>query len=114
MKFLGYKLKELRKAKKLTMVQLQELTGVKQSTISLYENGKLFPSTETAAKFAEALKVDMYFFYMEEAVLLKCAQGYGEKTAYAVMKERAERAKVPIEMLISIIDAWEKKEAEKE
>jgi len=114
MKFLGYKLKELRKAQKLTMVQLQELTGVKQSTISLYENGKLFPSTETAAKFASALKVDMYYFYMEEAVLLKCALGDGEKTAYAVMKARAEKAKVPVEMLMSIIEAWEKKEADKD
>lgn len=115
MKFLGHKLKELRKAKKMTMVQLQDITGIKQNTISLYENGKKFPSTETAVKFSEALNVDLYYFYLESAVHIRCAQGSpGAKTSYAVLGERAENARVPIDMLESIIAAWEKKEAEKE
>lgn len=114
MKFLGHKLKELRKAKKMTMVQLQDITGIKQNTISLYENGRKFPSTETAIKFAEALNVDLYYFYLESAVCIRCAHGSaGAKTSYAVLGERAENAKVPIEMLESIIAAWEKKETEK-
>ena len=120
MKFLGYKLREVRKLKRLTMQQLEELTGVKQSKISLYENGKEFPNTKTATKFAEALKVDLYYFYLENAVLLSEQTPLSEpnppneKTPYIVLGERAEKIGFPIGMLEAIINSWEKSEKKKQ
>lgn len=114
MKFLGHKLKELRKCKQLTMLQLSALTGIKQSKLSLYENGKEFPNTKTATKFAEALNVDLYYFYLDNAVLLSTKEqdpepsSPPEKTPYIVLAERAEKAGFPIEMLESLINSWEK------
>ncbi len=119
MKFLGHKLKELRKSKKTTMLQLSALTGIKQSKISLYENGKEFPNTKTATKFAEALNVDLYYFYLDDAILLSnqnpqlepsCAK---PKTPYIVLGERAEEIGFPLEILESLISSWEKTEKEK-
>lgn len=114
MKFLGHKLKELRKSKRLTMLQLAALTGIKQSKISLYENGKEFPNTKTATKFAEALNVDLYYFYLDNAVLLSTQAQKSEpssppaKTPYVVLAERAEKVGFPLEMLESLINSWEK------
>lgn len=116
MKFLGHKLREIRKLKRLTMKQLEKLTGVKQSKLSLYENGKEFPNTKTATKFAEALKVDLYYFYLESAVLLSeqapasQPNSSTEKTPYLVLGERAEKIGFPLGMLEAIINSWEKTE----
>ncbi len=120
MKFLGHKLKELRKSKRITMIQLEKMTGVKQSKISLYENGKEFPNTKTATKFAEALNVDLYYFYLDNAVLLSNGTTAPEpgsptpKTPYVVLGERAEKIGFPIGMLEAIINSWEKSEKEKQ
>jgi len=119
LKFLGYKLRKLRKSIPLTMKQLEKLTGIKQSKISLYENSKEFPNTNTATKFAEALKVDLYYFYLDDAILLSnqnpqlepsCAK---PKTPYIVLGERAEEIGFPLEILESLISSWEKTEKEK-
>lgn len=120
MKFLGHKLKELRKSKKITMLQLSAMTGIKQSKLSLYENGKEFPNTKTATKFAEALNVDLYYFYLDNAVLLSNQTPASEpssppqKTAYVVLAEHAEKIGFPIGMLEAIINSWEKTEKEKQ
>ena len=120
MKFLGHKLREIRKLKRLTMKQLEKLTGVKQSKLSLYENGKEFPNTKTATKFAEALKVDLYYFYLENAVLLSeqapasQPSSPAEKTPYLVLGERAEKMGFPLGMLEAIINSWEKTEKKKQ
>lgn len=120
MKFLGHKLKELRKSKKITMLQLSAMTGIKQSKLSLYENGKEFPNTKTATKFAEALNVDLYYFYLDNAVLLSNQPQAAEpdyppqKTPYVVLAEHAEKIGFPIGMLEAIINSWEKSEKEKQ
>lgn len=120
MKFLGYKLREIRKSKRLTMKQLEKLTGVKQSKLSLYENGKEFPNTKTATKFSEALKVDLYYFYLENALLLSDQalasepSSSNEKTPYIVLGERAEKIGFPLGMLEALINSWEKNEKKKQ
>lgn len=120
LKFLGHKLREIRKLKRLTMKQLEKLTGVKQSKISLYENGKEFPNTKTATKFAEAFKVDLCYFYLENAVLLSDQTPSSkpssptEKTPYIVLGERAEKIGFPLDMLEAIINSWEKNEKKKQ
>ena len=47
------RLRELRKANKLTMKNLGEMVGVTESAISQYETGKRSPDYETILKFAE-------------------------------------------------------------
>lgn len=121
MKFLGSKLKELRNAKELTMVQLEELSGVKQSALSQYESGKKNPLHETASKLATALGVDLYYFYMEEAILpktnLKGSElpdstkkflNDGKSVPYIILGEKAKEAGISPDFLITIIEAWEK------
>jgi transcriptional regulator with XRE-family HTH domain len=96
------------------------MTGVKQSKISLYENGKEFPNTKTATKFAEALKVDLYYFYLENAVLVADQTPSSElsspteKTPYIVLGERAEKMGFPLGMLEAIINSWEKNKKKKQ
>ncbi|MPN05601.1 hypothetical protein SDC9_152852 [bioreactor metagenome] len=115
MKFLGHKLREIRKLKHLTMKQLEKITGVKQSKISLYENSKEFPNTRTATKFAEAFKVDLCYFYLDNAVLLAGqTTTTTEKTPYIVLGERAEKMGFPLVMLEAIINSWEKSEKKKQ
>ena len=47
------RLKELRKAKNMTMKKLGEKIGVAESTISLYENGRRQPDHDTLLKLAD-------------------------------------------------------------
>lgn len=46
-------LKELRKAKGISLKELGSIVGVAESTMSLYENGKRQPDYETLLKLAE-------------------------------------------------------------
>ena len=55
--FVGEKIKELRKAAKLTQSQLEEKTGLPQSHISRLENGEHSPSFATLEKIANALGI---------------------------------------------------------
>jgi transcriptional regulator with XRE-family HTH domain len=97
------------------MEKLQELTGIKQNKISRYETGKEFPSTKTATKFAEAFKVDLCYFYLDNAVLLAGqTTTTTEKTPYIVLGERAEKMGFPLVMLEAIINSWEQTEKKKQ
>jgi transcriptional regulator with XRE-family HTH domain len=53
----GLRLRELRKQHNLTQIQLAELTGVKNSIISFYENGDRVPGPKTLRKLAAVLHV---------------------------------------------------------
>lgn len=55
---LAEKLKSLRKAGRLTLKQLSELSGISASTLSKIENGQLSPTYEKIAALARALRVD--------------------------------------------------------
>ena len=120
MKFLGHKLKELRKAKGMTMVDLEAKSNITQSAISQYENNKKEPTHDTASKLSNALGVDLYFFYMEEAIALnpKTIPGLPSSTEtflrdsksvpYIVLGEKAKESGIPPDFLFDIIKAWEK------
>jgi len=58
MKRLGVRIKAIRKARGMTLLQLQGATGIAKSTLSQYENGK-FPNIEFYTMFliAKALSV---------------------------------------------------------
>ena len=62
----GRKVKELRKAKKLTQIGLGELVNVDDKHISCIENGKSFPSPNLMLKLSEVFEVepkDLFEFY---------------------------------------------------
>ena len=52
---IGYRLRELREAQRLTSTQLAEKCGLTQSTISKVENGKWSVSLDILSKIAGAL-----------------------------------------------------------
>lgn len=53
------RLKELRKSKRLTQVQMQILTGIDQSDYSKIENGKRYYTFEQCKRIALALNTSM-------------------------------------------------------
>ena len=53
------RLKELRKSKGLTQVQMQMLTGIDQSDYSKIENGKRYYTFEQCKRIATALNTSM-------------------------------------------------------
>ena len=53
------RLKELRKEKKLTQIQMQMLTGIDQSDYSKIENGKRYYTFEQCKRIAIALDTSM-------------------------------------------------------
>ena len=62
---MGYKIKELREAMKMTQEELAEKTGVSRGTISALENGiDRTTTSKTLVKLAQALDttVDRIFF----------------------------------------------------
>lgn len=56
---IGYKLKELRKNKKLTQKQLAELVGLSEMSIRRYENDVNEPTIEILSKIAYALETQL-------------------------------------------------------
>jgi transcriptional regulator with XRE-family HTH domain len=63
-KDLGLKIKEIRKAKKITQEKLAELIDVDFGYISKLEVGQNFPSIQTLSKIADVLNVDISEFFL--------------------------------------------------
>ncbi len=63
---LGQRIRELRKAKKLTQEMLAEAVGIGTANISYMECGKFAPSIENFDKIASALGVHPFELYMFE------------------------------------------------
>ena len=53
------KLRQLRKERKLTQVELRMRTGIEQSLLSKYENGERIPPTETLVILADFYNVSI-------------------------------------------------------
>ena len=62
-KKLGLKIKELRKRKGLTQEQLAELINMEQTSISVIESGRNFPTLGTLEKIAQILEVNLSDFF---------------------------------------------------
>lgn len=56
---LGKRLKQLRKHRKLTLLDLEVLSGINDSDLSRYEQGKENPEFHTIFKLAKALEVEI-------------------------------------------------------
>lgn len=68
-------LRELRKARGITMKELGDMLGVSESTISLYENGKREPSYELLLKIAEFFNVSVDYLLRGEDKKPGCPEG---------------------------------------
>lgn len=62
---IGGKIKELRKAKNLTLVELAKLSGIQIATLSRIENLKMTGTVESHISIAKALGVDLTLLYKE-------------------------------------------------
>lgn len=60
------RIKEARKAKKLTQRQISEMVGVATTTFNGYENGNREPSMYTLSKIMETLDVDANYLFQDE------------------------------------------------
>lgn len=57
--YMDNKLRQLRKERKLTQVELQMRTGIEQSLLSKFENGERVPPTETLITLADFYNVSI-------------------------------------------------------
>ena len=64
---LSQRVKDLRKARDLTLERLAELSGVSRSMISLIERGETSPTAAVLNKLADALEVTMASLFSEES-----------------------------------------------
>lgn len=58
-KFLGLKLKQLRKKKNLTQFQLGELINIDQRQVAYIEGGNCFPSLTTLKKYTDVFECEI-------------------------------------------------------
>ena len=63
MKGLGSRIKVLRKARKLTLVEIARKTGIDQATLSRIENGRMVGTLSSHMRIAEALGVRLTDLY---------------------------------------------------
>lgn len=69
MKEIFFNLKEVRKSKNVTQVELSEKTGLTQQVISTYERGEFTPQLSNAKIIADALGVSL-----DELVIIRETQ----------------------------------------
>ena len=60
---LGLKIRDIRRQKKVTLIELSKLTGVAQATLSRIETGLMTGTVESHEKIAEALAVPLTQLY---------------------------------------------------
>lgn len=70
----GKRIREFRKSKQLSIVELARMVDVSKSLISQVERGDVFPSLSTLEKIALALEVDIaQFFKIEDPLMSESA-----------------------------------------
>ena len=76
--FDGTRLKEARKRKGWTQLDLASKIEMRVATISNAETGKVVPTSTTVSLFALALGVTPRFFYRTDLSLKECREDFGE------------------------------------
>ena len=77
MKGLGERIRSLRKAKHLTIVEVAKSTGIDQATLSRIENGKMTGTLDSHRRIAESLGVRLTELY--DSVMQQIAQSKDRK-----------------------------------
>ena len=65
MNILSKNIKYFRKQNKLTQKDLQDISGINQTTLTKYENGKLTPRIGTLNEIAKALDIPVELFFID-------------------------------------------------
>ena len=65
MKGLGMRIKELRKARRLTLVEVAKKTGIDQATLSRIENGRMTGTLDSHMKIAAVLNLTLPELYQD-------------------------------------------------
>ncbi|WP_129598796.1 helix-turn-helix domain-containing protein [Anaerophilus nitritogenes] len=65
---LGERIRNIRKSKGYSIMNLREMTGLSKSTISDIENNKSNPTSETLNKIADCLGVSTSYLFNEEII----------------------------------------------
>ena len=60
---IGKRMREIRKQKKITLIELSKITGVAQATLSRMETGQMLGTVESHQKIAEALGISLSDLY---------------------------------------------------
>ncbi len=81
---LGPKIRELRRRKRMRLVDVQQHTGLSASLISKLESSKLIPTLPTLLRLAMVFNVGLDFFFAEE-----------ERNSSATVIRRSERIRLP-------------------
>ncbi|ATW24941.1 helix-turn-helix domain-containing protein [Candidatus Formimonas warabiya] len=66
-KITGGRIRQIRKGKNISIVELASIVGVSKSLISQVERGDIFPSLQTLEKIADALEVEITEFFKIES-----------------------------------------------
>jgi len=65
---IGDKIRTLRQKLNYTQTQVEKGTGIPQSNLSEFENGKLTPSIQTLRKLSKFLEVPVSYFLCEDDI----------------------------------------------
>jgi len=116
-KFLGYKLKNLRDVLGLSMTDLKKLSGIDQGYISEIENGKKQPSDNTVQKLCKATGIDELYFYIDGPNLsevtpdimddLKTFVSQGKNLPWLLFSMKQAKRGISLKTLDTISDALE-------
>ena len=100
------RIREIRKAHKLTMKQLGEKIGLAESTISQYETGKRQPDLEAQAKMCELFGVPLGYLMGVEEKEKTATEGddlnLDDKQLLKLFHEADEQKKTAIKILLGL------------
>ncbi len=90
---IGERIKEKRKAKGMSQEKLYEKTGIQNTTISAFENGKRIPGLQALAAIAQALDttIDELYFGPKDTAFIVNAPNRSVKIANCIRELVAER-----------------------
>lgn len=81
---IGRRMREIRKQKKITLIDLSKNTDVAQATLSRMENGQMLGTVESHRKIAEMLGVSLSYLY----------EGIDTRTEAAKLQKNNDRKRV--------------------
>lgn len=87
----GMRIRELRKAKKVTMKELGNMIGVAESTMSLYETGKRKPDPETLSRLADYFNVSVDYLLGRDEGQPQTAPKYSTDQRKEIVLKKLEK-----------------------
>lgn len=85
------RIRELRKAKKVTMKDLGNIIGVAESTMSLYETGKRKPDPETLSRLADYFNVSVDYLLGRDEEQPQAAPKYSADQRKEIVLKKLEK-----------------------